>query len=301
MIIETDGLTKLYRTGAGCREVSLAVAEGQVFGLLGPNGAGKTTLVKMLVGLVFPTAGEARLLGRPLGDVTVRRRIGYLPENFRYHDWLSAREVLRFHAGLAGVPGREVETRVRRALEQAGLASSAGHKVGTFSKGMQQRLGLAAALLSDPALLFLDEPTSALDPLGRMEVREIIGGLKARGKTVFLNSHLLGEMELVCDAVAIIDRGRIAVSGATADLLFRQELEIEVRDVPGETLAGMEEKYGGLKVTGDRMTVAVGNREEVPELVAELVAAGARIYGLRMRPATLESLFVKAVGKDAEH
>jgi ABC-2 type transport system ATP-binding protein len=158
MIIETVKLTKLYRTGAGCREISLVVAEGQIFGLLGPNGAGKSTLVKMLVGLILPTSGEASLLGRPLGDVATRRSIGYLPENFRYHDWLSAREVLRFHAGLARM--REAEGRIREVLDTAGLAAQADRKVGTFSKGMQQRLGLAAALLADPDLLFLDEPTS---------------------------------------------------------------------------------------------------------------------------------------------
>jgi len=301
MIIETVNLTKVYRTGAGCREISLAVAEGQIFGLLGPNGAGKSTLVKMLVGLIFPTGGEARLLGRPLGDVDGRRKIGYLPENFRYHDWLSAREVLRFHAGLALMPGPAVEGRVRELLDLAGLGAQADQKVGTFSKGMQQRLGLAVALLADPDLLFLDEPTSALDPLGRLEVREIIAGLKARGKTVFLNSHLLSEVEMVCDAVAIIDRGRIVVSGRTADLLFSSELEIEAQGVSRETLAALEQKYAGLTVTGDKIILPVGGREEIPAVVADLVACGARLYGLQMRPATLESLFVKAVGKGSIH
>ena len=299
MIIETVKLTKLYRTGAGCREISLVVAEGQIFGLLGPNGAGKSTLVKMLVGLILPTSGEASLLGRPLGDVAARRSIGYLPENFRYHDWLSAREVLRFHAGLARM--REAEGRIREVLDTAGLAAQADRKVGTFSKGMQQRLGLAAALLADPDLLFLDEPTSALDPLGRLEVREIISALKARGKTVFLNSHLLSEVEMVCDAVAIIDRGRIVVSGRTADLLFSSELEIEASDVPREALAALGERHPGLRIAGDKVFLRVGEREEIPSIVSELVAAGARLYGLQMRPATLESLFVKAVGKGADN
>ncbi|HHW13405.1 MAG TPA: ABC transporter ATP-binding protein, partial [Firmicutes bacterium] len=170
--VETKALTKIYRNGGGCREITLTIAAGQIFGLLGPNGAGKSTLVKTLVGLVRPSSGTGMLFGHPLGSREARRTFGFLPELFRYQDWMTGREVLDFHARLRGVPAREIRRRREAVLALVNLAGRENQRVATYSKGMQQRLGLAVALIGDPPLLFLDEPTSALDPVGRLEVRE---------------------------------------------------------------------------------------------------------------------------------
>jgi len=208
MVIETFNLTKLYGNKFGCQDICLSVSEGQVFGFLGPNGAGKSTLVKMLMGLITPTSGEARLLGKPLGDLEARKRIGFLPENFRYQEWLTGYELLSFHADLYKLPPGVKAARIKEVLAMVGLTGREGHRIRTYSRGMQQRIGLASALLPDPDLLFLDEPTSALDPLGRKEVRGIIRRLKSLGKTVFLNSHLLSEVEMICDRVRMLSTAR---------------------------------------------------------------------------------------------
>src|SRR5919202_5949204 len=216
--IYTLELAKRYRTVTALAGLTMTVPRGEVFGFLGPNGAGKTTAVKLLVGLTRPTSGEGLVLGAPLGDLRARRRIGYLPELFRYQEWLSAREVLRLHCALAGIPREHRAREIGEALATVGLAARANDRVGTFSKRMQQRLGLGVALLGRPDLVLLDEPTSALDPVGRHDVRAIIRGLKARGTTVFLNSHLLSEVEQVCDRVAVIDKGRVIAMGTIDEL-----------------------------------------------------------------------------------
>src|SRR5579872_6594227 len=197
----------------------MTVPRGEVFGFLGPNGAGKTTAVKVLLGLLAPSSGEGWLLGHPIGDLSTRRRIGYLPELFRYQTWLSAREVLTLHCELAPLPRGKWQSAIAESLETVGLTDRADDRVGTFSKGMQQRLGLGAALLGSPELVFLDEPTSALDPVGRHDVRTIIRELADRGTAVFLNSHLLSEVEQVCDRVAVVDHGRVIATGTMRDLL----------------------------------------------------------------------------------
>src|SRR5262245_64666832 len=221
--IETVELSARFGRVTALDGLTMTVPAGEIFGFLGPNGAGKTTAVKLLLGLARPSSGRAAVLGAPAGDRRTRRRIGYLPELFRYQDWLSAREVLRLHCELAGVPkerrGREVEG----ALDTVGLTRRADDRVGTFSKGMQQRLGLGVALLGEPDLVFLDEPTSALDPVGRHDVREVIRGLRQRGTAVFLNSHLLTEVEQVCDRVAVVDRGRVLAIGRMAEVLGRAD------------------------------------------------------------------------------
>lgn len=222
--IELQGLTKVYSTGYGCRNITLSVPEGVIFGLLGPNGAGKSTLVKMLVGLLQPTAGKAQILGLPLGDLSVRARIGYLPELFRYQDWLTGEEVLRFHGRLAG-RGRDVaDARIHEVLAEVGLAQKGRERVKQYSKGMQQRLGLACALLLQPDIVFLDEPTSALDPIGRQDVRQILKGLRARGTTVFLNTHLLDDVELLCDEVALLHHGEIIAKDDVANIKNRNQV-----------------------------------------------------------------------------
>src|SRR6058998_186557 len=200
----------------------MTVPRGEVFGFLGPNSAGKTTAVKLLLGLLKPTSGQGWLLGRPLGDLGARRRIGYLPELFRYQSWLTATEVLALHCELAPLPRSSWKDEIRNVLDTVGLTERAHDRVNTFSKGMQQRLGLGAALLGEPELVFLDEPTSALDPVGRHDVREIIRGLAARGSAVFLNSHLLSEVEQVCDRVAVV------ASGTMDDLLSGTTVRVRV-------------------------------------------------------------------------
>src|SRR5947209_1618565 len=216
--IHTIELAKRYHTVTALAGLTMTVPRGEVFGFLGPNGAGKTTAVKLLVGLTRPTSGEGLVLGAPLGDRETRRRIGYLPELFRYQDWLSAREVLDLHCALAGVPRGRRAGEIDAALQTVGLTERGRDRVGTFSKGMQQRLGLGVALLGAPELVILDEPTSALDPVGRHDVREIIRTLKRRGTTVFLNSHMLSEVEQVCDRVAVIDKGTVIASGTLDEL-----------------------------------------------------------------------------------
>src|ERR1700758_2877812 len=216
--IHTVALTKRFGTTTAVNSLSITVQRGEVFGFLGPNGAGKTTVVKLLLGLARPTGGEALVLGAPLGDCATRRHIGYLPELFRFQALLTAREVLRLHCRLLALPKATWADEGRRALGTVGLSERGDDRVGTFSKGMQQRLGLGVALLGSPTLVVLDEPTSALDPVGRHDVREIVRGLRRRGATVFLNTHLLEEAEHVCDRVAVIDKGRAVASGTMAEL-----------------------------------------------------------------------------------
>lgn len=296
MMLETDHLTKMYGNKVGCSEICLSVGGGQIFGFLGPNGAGKSTLVKMLVGLLFPTSGKARILGRPLGDLEARQKIGFLPENFRYQEWLTGEELLSFHASLYGMSRAEKKRRIPSVLEQVGLAGKGKQKVGSYSKGMQQRVGLACALLPDPDLIFLDEPTSALDPLGRREVREIMLDLRNRGKTVFLNSHLLSEMEMICDQVAIINRGRIVAGGTLEDLLARTvEVRMQVEGLTPQGMAELSALGRSVAVEGRTVTVSIGAREEIPALAEAVVANGGRLFSLESSHHSLEDLFVDLI------
>jgi ABC-2 type transport system ATP-binding protein len=255
-----------------------------VVGLLGPNGAGKTTVIKMLLGLVRPDAGEAMLLGRPAADPAARARVGYLPELFRYQPWLSAAEVLALHVRLLGVGVTAGDQ--RELLSLVGLAERAGDRVGGFSKGMQQRLGLAVALLAEPELVILDEPTSALDPIGRVDVRDIVLSLKSRGVAVLLNSHLIGEVERVCDRVVILDRGRVAASGTLAELLGQRELRLRLTDLSPEA----ETRLGDVVRDGDWFTVALPADDDgvAPDLVRDLVALGVRVHAVEPARISLE-------------
>jgi ABC-2 type transport system ATP-binding protein len=268
--------------------VSLQVGRGEVLGLLGPNGAGKTTVIKMLLGLVRPDAGEVMLLGRPAADPAARVRVGYLPELFRYQPWLTAAEVLALHVRLAGV--RVPVQDQRECLSLVGLADRAGDRLGGFSKGMQQRLGLAVALVARPELVVLDEPTSALDPLGRVDVRDLVLSLKARGVAVLLNSHLIGEVERVCDRVVILDSGRVAASGTLAELLGQREVRLELTGLPPAGEARLA-AAGVVDREGDWFTVALpgdDDRTAVPDLVAGLVALGVRVHAVEPGRISLE-------------
>ena len=209
LAIRTRGLRKVFSGKVAVRRLTLEVSRGEVFGFLGPNGAGKSTSVKMLLGLVFPTSGEAEILGRPAGDVKTRSRVGFLPEHFRFYDWLTATELLKLHGRLYGMSHATLRERVPVLLDLVGLTPHRKKRLRDFSKGMLQRIGLAQALMNEPDLIFLDEPTSGLDPIGRRLVRDIIKAERDRGATVLLNSHLLGEVEITCDRVAFIKDGEV--------------------------------------------------------------------------------------------
>ncbi len=297
LAIETRGLRKVYGSTVALEALDIRVEAGEVFGFLGPNGAGKTTAVKLLLGLTRPSGGEGTVLGRPLGDLDARRRIGYLPELFRYQAWLTAREVLDLHARLAGLPSDRRRAELDRVLALVGLAGRDRERTGGFSKGMQQRLGLAAALLGDPALVILDEPTSALDPVGRDDVRTIIRHARERGSAVLLNSHLLGEVERLCDNVAIVNRGRVVAAGALSDLLGEQAVRLRVTDMPEDRspFAG----YGPVTVDDEGWTVIRPvDPDRVPDLVAAVVAAGGRVHAVDPGRRSLEDLFLGLVRDD---
>src|SRR5438270_552121 len=295
--VQTVELRKRFGKTVALAGLSMTVPPGEVFGFLGPNGAGKTTAVKLLLGLIAPTAGEGWVLGATLGDLSVRRRIGYLPELFRYQSWLSAREVLAVHCELARLPRSSWPVEIARVLEVVGLADRAGDRVGTYSKGMQQRLGLGVALLGRPDLVFLDEPTSALDPVGRHDVREVIRGLAARGSAVFLNSHLLSEVEQVCDRVAVVDHGRVIASGTMDELLGGSAVRVRVT---GLTQADKNDlsSFGRIDDEGDQLTFAKLEPNRVPELVAAIVAKGGRVYEVAPRHEPLEDRFLQLLEEE---
>jgi len=292
--IETRGLRKAYGRTVALESLDIRVEAGEVFGFLGPNGAGKTTAVKLLLGLTRPTAGSGSVLGAPLGDLATRARIGYLPELFRYQAWLTAREVLRLHASLAGLERGRRTAEIERVLALVGLADRAGDRTAGFSKGMQQRLGLASALLGDPALVILDEPTSALDPVGRDDVRAIIREAQARGSAVLLNSHLLGEVERLCNRVAIVHRGRVVAAGPLTELLGETAVRLRVTDLPGDD--GLFDAFGPVERDGEGWLIVRGVADDrVPALVAAIVEAGGRVHAVDPGRRSLEDLFLDLV------
>jgi ABC-2 type transport system ATP-binding protein len=295
--IEVTDLRKRYGQVEALAGLTMTVGRGEVFGFLGPNGAGKTTTVKLLLGLARPSGGSGKVLGAPLGHLQTRRKIGYLPELFRYQPWLKAREVLTLHAQLMGMPRGRRRPAAAEALELVGLADRAADSVGKFSKGMQQRLGLGTALLGEPALVVLDEPTSALDPVGRVDVRGIVRAAADRGAAVFLNSHLLSEVEQVCDRVAIIDHGRVVASGELDDVLGQAETQIRVSGLSAADLPAIE-RFGPPTLEGEQLTVRPMDPAGVPDLVAQLVSMGARIHEVRSGRSSLEQRFLELVARD---
>jgi ABC-2 type transport system ATP-binding protein len=273
-VLECRGLTKHYGAKRALESVDLSIGQGELVGLLGPNGAGKTTLIKSACGLLRPSAGSVTVYGHPAGSPQALSRIGYLAELFRFPGWLSADEVLELHQGLSGSQAGESERAAL--LSMVGLADARLVRVDAMSKGMQQRLGIAQALVGAPHLLLLDEPASALDPAGRRAVRELLLSLKQRGISVLLNSHLLSEVELVCDRVVLLVDGRVVRSGRPGDLARPRGVEVE---------------------TGSGPRVWEGaTREHVPQIVAELVAAGEQVYGVRVLASSLEDVYLEAVG-----
>ena len=274
--LSVRGLTKSYGSTDALSSVDLTVEEGELCGLLGPNGAGKSTLAKIACGLVRPSSGDVSVCGARPGSRDANASIGYLAELFRFPEWLTADEVLALHQRLAESDGGQQER--ARLLEEVGLGSEAARRVSTMSKGMQQRLGLAQALIGSPRLLMLDEPTSALDPAGRRHVRALLAGMRERGVAVLLNSHLLGEVELICDRVAILFRGEVVAEGAPSELTRAAGIQVETE-------------------TGTQSFPDV-TREGVPALVNRLVADGERIYAVREVSSTLEDFYIQTVTEE---
>ena len=292
--IDTIELVKRYGRTTALAGLTMRVERGEVFGFLGPNGAGKTTSIKLLLGLARASSGTGTVLGAPLGDRAIRRSIGYLPELFRYQSWLRAREVLGLHCDLAGITRADRAAEIAKSLEGVGLGDRADDLVGTFSKGMQQRLGLATALLGRPDLVLLDEPTSALDPVGRADVRRIIRAARDRGTTVFLNSHLLSEVELVCDRVAIVDAGRVVMAGTLEELLGGESVRIRATGLDQASRAALA-SFGPLTDDGAWLSIAPIAPSRIPDLVAAVIAAGGQVHAVEPGRTSLEERFLGLV------
>ncbi|MGE4650346.1 MAG: ABC transporter ATP-binding protein [Myxococcota bacterium] len=306
-IVVVEGLEVEFRPGLGQRRkrildgVSFSVREGEIFGFVGPNGAGKTTTLKVLMGLLRANAGCARILGHDVGETAFRRHVGFLPENPYFHDYLSARETLDFYARLSGVPASERPERIERLLDWVGLHDAADARLRTFSKGMQQRVGIAQALVHEPKVIFLDEPMSGLDPLGRVEVRDLILRLRAEGRTVLMNTHILSDVETLCDRVAIIAGGRIRYQGSVEDFSAAGERasDILVAGLPVACGAELEDVCAAeLRGLGERVELRVAEKH-VGDALSRLLAAGAEVISVIPHRASLESIFLSAVEEDS--
>jgi ABC-2 type transport system ATP-binding protein len=312
LAIETDSLRKHFDRTVAVTDLSLAIRRGEVFGFLGPNGAGKTTSLKLLLGLIEPSGGSGNVLATPLGTRETRARIGFLPEHFRFHECLTGRELLRIHGRLFGLRGAPLEARIDTLLARVALTDAADRRLHTYSKGMIQRAGLAQALVNSPELVFLDEPTSGLDPLGRVLVRSIIEELRAAGTTVFLNSHLLGEVEATCDRVAFVKKGRVIEELSLGDA--QQGLAVELRlgaadRVVIEGLGAFGELDSVEPSVGDAngdagvreqcvVRLRLASESALPELAPWVVARGIALYELHVRRKSLEESFIEIMGED---
>ena len=298
--VDILNFNKVYTSSFGNKKVyaltdfSLTVSGGTIFGLLGPNGAGKTTLIKLLLGITFPDSGNARLLNQDFQNINVKRKIGYLPENHKYPNYLKGGEVLRFYGKLSGLDGKELEYRVDSLLDLMNLARWKNSKVKTYSKGMMQRLGLAQAMINDPDLIFLDEPTDGVDPIGRKEIRDILIELKNKGKTIFLNSHILSEVELITDNVGILNKGKLLKEGTVKELTEKKEeyrisFEGEVKD---EIIA----EINGLKKNkDDKFTLNVANISELNRTIDNLRNKNVLIKEIVPQKNTLEEMFISLI------
>lgn len=296
MLIEARNLSKQYGYNLACDNICLSLTEGQVFGLLGPNGAGKSTLVKMFLGLVHPTAGQALIQGESVKNRNSRRIIGYLPELFRHYEWLTAYEMMHYYARFYGVPAREEKAAIMSTLELVGLKGREKEKIERYSKGMQQRLGLAGAILHHPAILFLDEPTSALDPIGRREIRDIIAALKDQDTTILLNSHLLGEVEMTCSHLGFINKGRLFATGKIEDFICdHHEIEIEADHIPASILREWQAQGRILQKDEQQLRLKIHERQEIPVIVAALASQGANIFRVDYKSRGLEEVFLDLI------
>jgi ABC-2 type transport system ATP-binding protein len=298
--IETYGLEKIYRSRWRAREVravsnlSLRVPAGVKYGLLGANGAGKTTFVKMLLTAVRPTSGSATLFGRDAREPEARRPVGYLPENHRFPTYLTGYGMLDFYGALSGLDARQRKKRIPEFLHLVGLQSWGDVRIKKYSKGMLQRLGLAQALLHHPKLLILDEPTDGVDPVGRREIRQVLDGLTAKGVTVFINSHLLSEVESFCEYVAILRNGQLAVEGKISNLLTGRGYRITAADVPVESLAEMKRLGASTLPAAEGVVIQVKTREEANAVIDRIRAAGGEVESVAASTSSLEELFMQA-------
>jgi len=305
-LIRTEALTKDFRTGfwrakprRALDALTLSVAPGEIFGLLGPNGAGKTTTLKLLLQLIFPTSGRAELLGRPAGDPAARQRLGYLPEHPYFYDYLTAEELLDYFGRLFGIDAAERRRRAAHLLDEVGIGAERRLPLRKYSKGMLQRVGLAQAMLNDPALLILDEPMSGLDPVGRRDVRALIARLHREGRTILFSSHILSDAETLCSRVAILARGRLAASGAMRELLSEnvRGWDVIVRGLPGVMHDTLAARGIGVAVQPDgaaHLTLGPSVRPE--PVIAETTAAGAVLVSASPRLESLEDVFVRYIG-----
>lgn len=301
-IVRVENVVKDFRPGFGLRTkrvlhgISFDVREGEIFGFVGPNGAGKTTTLKVLMGLIRATSGHARILGHDIGETAFRKHVGFLPENPYFYDYLSGREILDFYARLCGVPGSERAARIRTLLDWVGLSGAADARLRTYSKGMQQRVGIAQALVHDPDVVFLDEPMSGLDPIGRKEIRDLIHRLKTEGKTVFMNTHILSDVETICDRVAIIVNGQIRYEGAIEDFLDEErETLLLVSRLGSEAATALEERLSAtLRGLGDRIEVQVAEKY-VNDALQIAIESGATVVSVTPHRRSLEDLFLSTV------
>jgi ABC-2 type transport system ATP-binding protein len=299
LAIRTRGLRKTFLDNVAVEGLTLEVPRGEVFGFLGPNGAGKSTSIKMMLGLVAPTLGEAEVLGRPAGDVETRRKIGFLPEHFQFYGWLSGRELLDAHGRLLGIPRQKLRQRIPMLLELVGLSAHRDKRVRDFSKGMLQRIGLAQALLNEPELIFLDEPTSGLDPIGRRLVRDIIKAQRERGATVFLNSHLLSEVEITCDRVAFIKRGRVLETRPIKTWIDGETtVTVRARKLDGQIISGLAQWGAVIHGDAERLSLTVGTSDVIPDVLRYLVKSGVDVYEVTPQRLSLEERFLQIVGED---
>jgi ABC-2 type transport system ATP-binding protein len=301
LAIETHHLRKEYGEKTAVQNLSLQVPPGEVFGFLGPNGAGKSTTVKMLLSLVHPTNGDIKIFGKSPRAPHTRINVGFLPEHFRYHEWLRASEFLAFHGKLYGMSTDALQKRIPELLALVGLTDSAQVRLSKFSKGMLQRIGLAQAMVNKPDLIFLDEPTSGLDPLGRRLVRKIIRQLKSEGTTIFLNSHFLSEVEVTCDRVAFIKNGEVVQLDTMANLM-NQTTEVTLRvDTPTPNfLEALGQVGTQLQINGSTVSLLVDSQEMLPEIAQLTFAHGLKLYELSPHQKSLEEIFVRIIGGDEE-
>jgi ABC-2 type transport system ATP-binding protein len=303
-VVRVENLAKDFRVGLRARRqrvlegISFSVRDREIFGFVGPNGAGKTTTLKILMGLIFASAGHATIVGHDVRETEFRRHVGFLPENPYFYDYLTGREILQFYGRLCGLSSARANERVKTLLDWVGLAHAADLRLRTYSKGMLQRIGIAQALVHDPRVVFLDEPMSGLDPIGRKEIRDLILRLREEGKTVFMNTHILTDVEMLCDRVAIIVKGQIRYEGTTDQFLEagKRETDIVFSSLPPEMASRLEERGAELRGVLGRLEIRVAEKD-VTDVLREALAAGAEVVSVAPHRASLESIFLSAVGK----
>jgi len=299
LAIRTEALTKAYKTRTRrvdvVHKLNLEVEEGEIFGFLGPNGAGKTTTIKMLLSIIYPTSGKAEVLGKEIGNIAIHRKLSYLPEKPYYYEHMTGKEILNFYARLFNLRGDDKDKKIDELLEYVNLANAAGKPISQYSKGMQQRIGLAQSLLNDPQLLFLDEPTAGLDPIAHVEIRDLILRMREQGKTVFISSHELSDVERICDRVAILNTGRVKVQGKLDDLLRGGRVEITAEGVPQDLREKINHDGVIISQHGDRLIIDAADTIPTADFIDAIRAAKGTIVSIIPRRKRLEDLFVETI------